>query len=1570
MSSTVSEPKPDAGVAPAVATSMPTLPAYSSTTTTPTTSSLTGTTTTTKSRRSSAISTTTRASEMRASNSQHNPQNHHGEKSGAASKLSDALASLHIGGGGGRNRSSIGTAQKPKSSLDSTDFPPQHDPFASTNSDNTSFRIYPTPPASSSHILLSEPNGRSHAHDQTRSGGYSGAQHVGLDDATTTANTAANAMGARRGSTFLGAASDALSFGRTLGASFTRRRSKQIDTPVVNGNANANANGTAHPQQWTTITTTTTTATNGGGGLWKGKNLLTKAKAKDSWALQRPVSSRSRSRSRSGSASALPDVIEISSATSGAAGVSNTSRTRLSTNGSTSALDRDANLIVQPVRRSAEEEAAEQQERERLREAAAQSIGLGPLMREDSFSIGEGAVMEGGYGHGRDAGFAYTFLGDTSRERGVSVSEGDEEEETGDNGGDEEGKEGSNAALHLSSLKSILRPGTPSTIASLSHPHSLRTPTEHSRPPLPSTTGPPPPLPPPAPPQLPQLPAYPAQLAALEQFVQLSCTMQKHSPAQPGLLMFARGKGAWRARHVVLSGLLEPQTNLKTSMTATTVHAPPPAPSASGTSYFPPATTYSDLNASPTKKRPTVSTALSVTSSGHTQLSSLAPLSPSTPATPGTAGHTHAPHHAGAFHLHVFKSSAYAETELERLLIVADSVIFVAESEAGGRRGVVKVGGVEVGGGSAGSGGQSGMSGADGRAMTMWWLQIADAGEMQKWIGAVKNAVLLQRAEKAGLGMPPSSSSSEPRGDLDVMLSMRAQGLITTPTQTTFSEPHLISHAPLPFRPTSPSSITTAVQQRGSMPASPSGIVRSQGLPHTSTSTSDARASLPPLHAPRAVSALKGLFTGSNRPRSPSRASFSQSLSDQPSLDGTIAIADKEEVAAAATPSFTHRGNALLSLLRSGSGMASAAASPPQSPVTAVMPLPGRSSSVALDGSANTVAGGIGAAQVDRPIADRTLLEDEQDIMPASNGDLPQVSNRMEDDVHAIPQTQPLQPAPRPKRPWSSSAISYNSSVNSRPDGASTSRLAIPPAAFVQSKSNLSKASPEAVSVNGSVAGTLNGVDTSPVSSTGVFDTPEQRSRRPSVSSSVSSFASAFADGKSHPIQPGHKTERSNSSSGGTSGSRSRARIAGKLPKMLSPPSGPPPLPPPPPPPPPPTSQVNNRHPSSIGERHPYATPGRASSESQASSVKTSPSVMSDSTSASPPYINGRNRLSMSSAPSVNSSSTTQSQTRKNTQNGLHAGLLFPQTGLGSKRASLPPPQLPAPTFALPPTPRREGSLPRAPDSAPAKRTTFRESLTHRGLKLSLSPPPTTELPPRPVDRPSSLRSHRRTTSGGTTKAASLYTIPASPSAPPPTGPLPPTPQEQYPVLSRHSSIKQRLRMKSAPSPAPSHISFTASLISQNNSPRLEFPNSLPPTPPVPLGEPITTMQNDPNFLNMSPTDSVSHEMNFLHLTSPVQYTPPPIEIPQPPSSFALQPVQGSPHSIELTSLSPPPRRGARRNTTPPEPPQPVEIPEKGKDEESPSSPSVPTTPITDLDDRKTISAQDSAVALALDMTE
>ncbi|KAF8133732.1 hypothetical protein EV363DRAFT_1324489 [Boletus edulis] len=121
-------------------------------------------------------------------------------------------------------------------------------------------------------------------------------------------------------------------------------------------------------------------------------------------------------------------------------------------------------------------------------------------------------------------------------------------------------------------------------------------------------------------------------------------------------------------------------------------------------------------------------------------------------------------------HVHLFKGASKDEKEVERLEVTEDSVIYVAEEQVGGRGNVIKLAGKDV------SLRQSGTT-AEGSLRTMWFLQIKDPAESHRWIAAIKNAVLRQRYEPVRAGL---EGGNEPKGDMDVMLSMHLQRIVST----------------------------------------------------------------------------------------------------------------------------------------------------------------------------------------------------------------------------------------------------------------------------------------------------------------------------------------------------------------------------------------------------------------------------------------------------------------------------------------------------------------------------------------------------------------------------------------------------------------------------------------------------------------------------------------------------------------------------------------------------------------------------------------------------------------------
>ncbi|KAH7922029.1 hypothetical protein BV22DRAFT_1037933 [Leucogyrophana mollusca] len=326
-----------------------------------------------------------------------------------------------------------------------------------------------------------------------------------------------------------------------------------------------------------------------------------------------------------------------------------------------------------------------------------------------------------------------------------------------------------------------------------------------------------------------------------------------------------------------------------------------------------------------------------------------------------------------------------------------------------------------------------------------------------------------------------------------------------------------------------------------------------------------------------------------------------------------------------------------------------------------------------------------------------------------------------------------------------------------------------------------------------------------------------------------------------------------------TSGAKRWSR-QGTLPKRLTPPSGPPP------------SVPEDSQPPAIvqTQHHPYAAERPPSSASSNHSGLSPQSAVS----ASPSFWK---RTSSSSAYSSNTTSTSSSRPAI--------------SRASSKRRSMPPPR-PAPNFAPPPAPSQVEARPQA--DSPQKG--FRSAVAQRALRLSLTapkPPPSTVLPPRP-DEPG--YSHRRSTSSGTnTPPTDLYSIPGSPQSGHLSLPPAPAPSSSS---TRSMSIKQRLRILSAPSPMipsqPLHLyDSDASVRSSSPIPPTTFIAS--PVPGTPIGEPITTMQNDPSF---------------LQLATPITPT-----VPKPPPRNPNRPAppEQLPSAPEITSLSPPPRRGSRQ---------------------------------------------------------
>ncbi|KAG8798350.1 hypothetical protein FRC16_007421, partial [Serendipita sp. 398] len=125
--------------------------------------------------------------------------------------------------------------------------------------------------------------------------------------------------------------------------------------------------------------------------------------------------------------------------------------------------------------------------------------------------------------------------------------------------------------------------------------------------------------------------------------------------------------------------------------------------------------------------------------------------------------------------LHLFKTDASDERELERLTINQESFVHIADEEVGGNRKFV----IKVKGRAVDSTKREGIS-------TTWLLQLSDANQMQRWIKFIKGTVLTQIAERNGVDLTLQRDAHnggifEFNGDMDVMLSMGKQGLLTSP---------------------------------------------------------------------------------------------------------------------------------------------------------------------------------------------------------------------------------------------------------------------------------------------------------------------------------------------------------------------------------------------------------------------------------------------------------------------------------------------------------------------------------------------------------------------------------------------------------------------------------------------------------------------------------------------------------------------------------------------------------------------------------------------------------------------
>ena len=790
-----------------------------------------------------------------------------------------------------------------------------------------------------------------------------------------------------------------------------------------------------------------------------------------------------------------------------------------------------------------------------------------------------------------------------------------------------------------------------------------------------------------------------------------------------------------------------------------------------------------------------------------------------------------APVLAGASYLHIFKSNAPDEREMERLEINERSVVFVNDEDVGGRRGVVRVGGLDVGALRRDLNGEE-------NGMTMMMLQIVDANESQNWINAIKNAVLGQRCAftwplfplatflmilscrsvRAGLGIPSTSSSvPEPRGDLDVMLSMRMQGMLHSPIKASFNPSDDASKAEQngSSEETSTTPRPPSLRSRPSSPRSPSGVL-----------------------------SLKSLFSvsgsGPTRPRSPS-----------------LARTTSPDVASG--ESFSSAASSLL-------GMRTVTDSPLIKPYSMLPP-----TGPALDP----------AAQIQRKIIDPP--QPNLDWAPLENSTKPPLS---------------MPPPPRPMSP----------SLNPPP---------LRRRAYTTNEQHQAPSSP----ASGQLVYNHGNASTA-----GSFGVPVPETTRPPMERAWSDRGKPRANSVS-----------SNSTTAENGSVRRWSRQSSNLPPRPTPPpedSATPVSTVPHPPP-----WQNSGLPLYDSER----SPSRTSSQSQ----KTLPSIISSLHVAS-------KRTSTSS--SVYSIATTSSSAFSKAR----------ALG-GSHRLSMPPPR-PAPSTALPPTPTGSDTEGTATAPPPTVKPMRRNSLARRALRLSLGQPAPAQGQGLNDGHPNTApvsRSHSRSTSVDSVPHSSLshgHTVSPSllvPPNPPPTGPLPPPPpvtptpiHAPLPTIPRTTTLKQRLRILSAPSgrstppPAP-----TITTVIHPNLPPLEIPTCISP---IPICEPIARIGPDADFLHLDgetpiatvppktalraalKEDEIDDNPPLLSLLS--FPPPPPLPSHRPYRRSLPPPPDRSPQ--QMTVLSPPPRKGSIRPLPSPSPEQ-----ERGQSATRDDEEMLPLTP-------------------------
>ncbi|KAG9315836.1 hypothetical protein JVU11DRAFT_3485 [Chiua virens] len=807
-------------------------------------------------------------------------------------------------------------------------------------------------------------------------------------------------------------------------------------------------------------------------------------------------------------------------------------------------------------------------------------------------------------------------------------------------------------------------------------------------------------------------------------------------------------------------------------------------------------------------------------------------------------------------HVHLFKSASKDEKEVERLEVTEDSVIFVAEEEVGGRGNVVKFAGKDV------SAKRTGETGEDG-VRTMWLLQITDSAESQRWISAIKNAVLTQRAVRAGLNIRAETDGrNEPKGDIDVMLSMHLQGLISP-------QPIKASTAMFPSSPvrTSPSPSPSLRSLRINIPSSPS------------------------------PTAMKGMFSG--RPRSPSV---------EGSLTPTHPPGHSED-------SFGAAGTNLLTMIRSKSSADFSSSQSHSLP----LPLPHAPSpapSLGLLNSPVVIAASDLKISKERDVPEPSIAVPEAipATTPSSNTpptpsfstqgtlvlSLQPPPRKSKHALSTIPTAYPHEQQGMYKQTGGNRSVAGNFGIQSRGSGDDTPR------------DDISPASPASSNFSGKISGSLSSIPGFDALSANAARVSEQEDDPDEL---LATLGNTIASSSSS----GNRSVPSDKLSHSTAISKRWSR--GSLPKQPAPPSGPPPSIPLS------SEETQRSSAESsiyvpannIADLSPSGSSFASQSHTRISgSSSLSPMFWKRASSCSTFSVSSTSTDSRGRTPFGSDSLTSLGPVVAKGATGRPMSLLISGssasgsvTGKTTKRRSMPPPR-PAPNFAPPPAPPAQESTSWPTIHAPAPIKSLRTTVAQRALRFSVAspkPPPSSALPPRPDEAEPAPR-HRRTSSTGT---LDLHPAPAPPSRPASALSADATPISPASPPTRTLSFRQRLRILSTPpvqAPSLHNLHVSTLDLSNDNEDDLPTPSVHAPQP-FGLGAHITATQDcdDPSFLQL------------LTPITPTIPKPPPRSPFRPSLTTVTSSTTGGltmpPLELDLDFVSlspPPPRRGSKPN--------------------------------------------------------